>query len=327
MGTVAPLYEMPPPAAPPSRTTVTWANVAKATEATTKSKDFPSVQVGGQMASKALRAMFLPAGSTPQQEADKVSATIRAREAFKKTREEKMAARRGPRPGNQRVMVGADMLTAMYVIGFDACRISDLKTLVRQIMPEHRIYHYRFIHGENVEILVRREDYAEIARILTTECALQIRGQYLPVGMMTKKMANETEQQREERNGRFAYRALARFCREKKTPPAVREFFARYQRERDLEKRFPNVCRVETLGEAGDWDLSRKGRVDRERAAERHAAVADTGHNENCSDTASTTSSTDEEEFAAEEDAMRDERQEALCNESQMPRDGVPAKK
>lgn len=194
---------------------------------------------------------------TPQQKADAVSAQVRARAAYR----EEMRARLeiDPRAGNQRVIIGTDAMRAMYVVGMGNTvnRIVDLKAMIRKILPEKRVCQYRFMHGENVEFLVHREEYADIAKILV-EYLLKIKGDYTPDGMMTKKSPTEKEEQRGARNARYAYRAMDRFAREVRAPASVREYYVRILRK--LEKKYPKECNVISLGEDGDWDLSRRVR-------------------------------------------------------------------
>lgn len=82
---------------------------------------------------------------------------MRARAAYREDIRGRMAV--GLRKGNQRVVVGADALRAMYVVsmGKNMQRIGDLKALVRNIVPQKRFFHYRFMHWDKVELLLQED--------------------------------------------------------------------------------------------------------------------------------------------------------------------------
>lgn len=182
---------------------------------------------------------------------------MRARAAYREEMRGKMEA--GPRTGNQRVVVGAVAMRAMYVVGMGKGRprFVDLKALIRNILPQRRVFHYRFLHGDNVELLVHEDDYAEIARVLTS-FLLKIKGEYSPVCGMTTKPPGETYNQRGERNARFTYKAIVRFPLEMRTPEAVRKYYFRIMRK--LESEFPVVCNPAGLRKERDWDRRRRER-------------------------------------------------------------------
>lgn len=121
------------------------------------------------MTSKTQQSLHLPEGITTQQQADAVSAKMRARQEYPNAVKLKIDAKRGLRTGSQKVNVGADVMRAMYVVGMgkDVLRITDVKNIVNDIMPEFRIFHYRYMHGDNVELLAHKDDYDDIARVVT----------------------------------------------------------------------------------------------------------------------------------------------------------------
>lgn len=229
------------------------------------SAEYPAVSERG-VATKKQKALFVREGRTPQQEAEAVAAQMRPRAAYREEMCGRMAT--GLRRGNQRVVVGADEMKAMYVVGMRKGRqtIGDLKALVKDILPLKRVFHFRFMHWDKVEFLVNEDDYAEIARVLT-DCCLKIREEYSPEGTMAKKTLSETDKQWRERNAKFAYRAVVRFPRELKNPVAVKEFYARILRK--LERNFPQVYNPAMLGGEEDWDLSRRESAERAQARER----------------------------------------------------------
>lgn len=69
------------------------------------------------------------------------------------------------------------MMRAMYVVGMekDSTRIIDLKKIVHAILPDHKVFQYRFMHCENVEQLVKKKGCSGNSCVFT-DCLHQIRG-------------------------------------------------------------------------------------------------------------------------------------------------------
>lgn len=77
-------------------------------------------------------------------------------------------------------------------MGKEVQRNADLKSIIRQILPQKRIYYYKFMHRDNVELLAHEEECADSARELTA-CLLEIRGDYTSKCVITKKRASQRE--------------------------------------------------------------------------------------------------------------------------------------
>lgn len=111
------LPDVAPPPASLTPLTPSWATVAGKPGAFQSPAGFHSVQTADQMTTKAQRALNIPTRSSAREEADVSSAKMQARQEYRKMRLEVLAQTTRPRQSCERVNVGADMLTAMYVVG------------------------------------------------------------------------------------------------------------------------------------------------------------------------------------------------------------------
>lgn len=157
----------------------------------------------------------------------------------------------------------------------------------------------------------------------------QIKDRYSPNCTMIKKLPHESENALEVRNVRLAYRVLARFARETRAQPVVREFYARFMRK--FEADHPGQFNLAALGEAGDWDRSRRARAGIEATAAANFVDEDdvqaisphdcdfesqspsVSGDEMKPETNEEFQSSEDDDFADNEDRRRGSRQKALC--------------
>lgn len=176
---------------------------------------FSIIQARGKLTTKALHEAHRRAGRTAEEEVAAAAAKICVRE-------KKFYKQTGKRSGRRSFNVEADIYRAI-VIGLEAGRIVDLKKWVLPVILEYGIFHYRYMHGDNVAFLVNKDENKFTADIFTQKCSLKIRDQYSPTDNMTKQRTGESEKKHAERNASLAYYKIAPFCREKNVPLSARE--------------------------------------------------------------------------------------------------------